>query len=151
MTQDRLTTRISAVVVAAVAGTATALLEVTVALTIWFVLKPVSLDLALAQSIPTAGAYLLLMMMVGANVMMAMAVGLVLIGGPAWWGLYRAGRRDRATAVLAGAILAPIMGAILLAGLGGVVAAWTAGSLLLPGAAAGWTLHRVAYGRNPRP
>jgi hypothetical protein len=78
------------------------------------------------------------------------AVGLVIVGIPAWVALYRLGFRSRWTAALAGGLLASTtMTALALAMEGPGSDAVRGGLLmLLPGVAAGWTLHRLAYGKT---
>lgn len=77
--------------------------------------------------------------------------GLIVIGTPAWLVLSRMGRNSRPNAVLAGAVLSAIAGGIFILAAGEPATAWepwaVIASLAIPGAAAGWTLHRVAYGR----
>jgi hypothetical protein len=77
--------------------------------------------------------------------------GLAVIGTPAWVALIRMGRTTRRDAMLAGATLCAGVGIVFILAAGEPVTAWEpwalAGSLTLPGGAAGWTLHRVAYGR----
>ncbi|WP_029417016.1 hypothetical protein [Brevundimonas bacteroides] len=77
--------------------------------------------------------------------------GLIVIGTPAWLVLSRTGRRSRRDAVVAGAVLSALAGAIFILAAGEPATAWEpwafVASLALPGAAAGWTLHRVACGR----
>jgi hypothetical protein len=78
-------------------------------------------------------------------------VGLAVIGTPVWLLLFRMGRTKRRDAVLAGTVLCVLAGAASIAAVGEPMASWEpwalAASLAVPGAAAGWTLHRVAYGR----
>lgn len=82
---------------------------------------------------------------------MAYLAGLVVIGTPAWWLLSRAGRKRRSDAVLAGAVLSSAAAMIFVLAAREPVTAWETWaltlSLAIPGAIAGWTLHRVAYGR----
>ena len=77
--------------------------------------------------------------------------GLVVIGTPVWLVLAKLGRTTRTDAVLAGAALCFLAAVALLLAAGEPGMAWEpwalAASLAIPGAAAGWTLHRVAYGR----
>lgn len=68
-------------------------------------------------------------------------IGLLFIGLPAWAGLDKLGWMSPGVAVAAGAALAAFVAGLF----GGLP---SAAFLLLPGAAAGWTLHRVAYGRK---
>jgi hypothetical protein len=83
----------------------------------------------------------------------AFGIGLVLIGGPAWLALHGLGARRRWAAVLTGAVLATAPAVIFLAVVAGEQDDWgampLAAFLILPGAAAGWVLHRIAYGRTP--
>ncbi len=78
------------------------------------------------------------------------STGLLFIGLPAWFLLRRAGRRSRADAVIAGGVLSVIGPAALalptrgLADPGSLIICL---AVLVAGAIAGWTLHRVAYGR----
>lgn len=75
--------------------------------------------------------------------------GLLVLGTPAWLLLARLGRTSRRDAAVAGAILSmlPVLAFLLTAG--EPVWAWQPWafvlSLAIPGAVAGWTLHRVAY------
>lgn len=81
-------------------------------------------------------------------------IGLVVVGGPAWLIVNATWVRSRIVATILGAGLAGSVATIILALLGlvaGGAAAIGGAALILPGAAAGWTLHRVAYGRNPNP
>ncbi len=77
--------------------------------------------------------------------------GLAVVGTPTWLVLARAGRRSRRHAVGAGVLLSVLTGAAVLLAAGEPATAWEpwifAASLSVPGAAAGWTLHRIAYGR----
>lgn len=77
-------------------------------------------------------------------------IGLVVIGAPAWLTLHGLGHRKRRDAMLAGAALSSLTGGVLLLvwtdGGAGVSNAMAAALLfLIPGAAAGWALHRIAY------
>ena len=83
--------------------------------------------------------------------------GLVSVGVPVWAVMHWRGLRDRRHAKMAGALLTA--GAILVAGIMSALFAKSgpqglAGGLMFavvmlgPGAAAGWTLHRVAYGEQ---
>ena len=77
------------------------------------------------------------------------AVGLLVVGAPVWAVMHRRGLRERKHAKTAGALLAAGVALALsaLAGpqglVGGVIFAIL---MLVPGAVAGWTLHRIAYG-----
>ena len=83
---------------------------------------------------------------------LAFLVGLVIVGLPMWLALNALGLRARWIAVVAGSVLAP-------ASLWVMERSWEDGGsglssllvgLVLSGAVAGWTLHRVAYGgRKP--
>lgn len=77
------------------------------------------------------------------------AIGLVVAGLPAWAVLHALRWRSRGAAMAAGALLAATAAGVLtLASDGsGVSAGVFALLLLLPGAAAGWALHRTSYGR----
>lgn len=79
------------------------------------------------------------------------SLGVWMVGLPAWMILHRVGWTSRLHALLSGAVLAGAAGAILSALTGG--SPIEAGAfLLLPGAIAGWTLHRIAYGKaGPSP
>jgi len=79
------------------------------------------------------------------------AIGLVIVGLPAWALLLALRWRSRGAAMAAGAFLAAATtGALTLAsGSPGGSAGLFALLLLLPGAAAGWALHRTSYGRLP--
>lgn len=76
--------------------------------------------------------------------------GLIVIGTPAWLVLSRMGRTSRRDALVAGAALSAFAGGIFILAAGEPATAWEpwafVTSLAIPGAAAGWTLHRVAYG-----
>ena len=72
------------------------------------------------------------------------AIGLLFVGLPAWAGFDKLGWMSPGLAAASGAILAP-----LVAGLFGGLP--SAAFLLLPGALAGWILHRVAYSRSGSP
>jgi hypothetical protein len=78
-------------------------------------------------------------------------LGLLLIGIPVWAALIKLGWMSEGVATAAGAVLAALAGGLLgslASGLGSALQ--PAVFMLLPGAAAGWTLHRVAYGgRKP--
>lgn len=80
-------------------------------------------------------------------------VGLLVLGTPAWLLLVRLGRDRRRDAVIAGAILSMLPVLAFLVAAGEPVSAWEPWvfvlSVAIPGAAAGWTLHRIAYGRAP--
>ncbi len=85
-----------------------------------------------------------LILMIGLFAAIAFSIGLVIVGLPAWALLLRLGLRTRRVAVLAGAGLT----AVTAAGLGlwsGYDGIWFTVFMILPGVAAGWTLHRVAY------
>jgi hypothetical protein len=86
-------------------------------------------------------------LMIGLFAALAFAIGLVVVGLPAWAVLFKLGFRTRAVAILAGGFLSGIAAAILTLAVGddGV---WFTVLMLLPGAAAGWTLHRIAYGES---
>lgn len=74
-------------------------------------------------------------------------IGLVVIGIPAWAALHAVRLRSRWTAIIAGAILAPA--SVWVGGPWDVAASnfsWIPLGLILPGAVAGWTVHRLAYG-----
>lgn len=72
------------------------------------------------------------------------AIGLLFVGLPAWAGFDKLGWMSPGLAAASGAILAP-----LVAGLFGGLP--SAAFLLLPGALAGWILHRVAYSKSGSP
>lgn len=81
-------------------------------------------------------------------------IGLVLVGGPGWLIIGATQIRARTAATVVGAGLAGLVAGVVLLLLGlvaGGAFAIGAAALLMPGAVAGWTLHRVAYGRNPKP
>lgn len=81
-------------------------------------------------------------------------IGLVTVGGPAWLIVSKTQIRSRTAATIVGALLAGAVAAIVLVMLGliaGAAPAVGAAALVLPGAVAGWVLHRVAYGLNPNP
>ena len=78
--------------------------------------------------------------------------GLLFIGTPVWLLMAGLGRNSRVVATGVGAILAAAAG-FAIAQLNAVTTwSWdpivVAALLVLPGAAAGWTLHRVAYGKT---
>lgn len=83
--------------------------------------------------------------MIGLYAAIAFAIGLVVVGLPAWAVLFRFGLRARVIGVLAGGVLSGVTAAMLslAAGYDGL---WFTVFMIMPGAAAGWTLHRVAYG-----
>ena len=77
-------------------------------------------------------------------------IGLLVVGVPVWLMISGTQVRSRVAAAFIGAVLAAAVAAIVLALLGG--SPWRIPllggiALILPGAAAGWTLHRVAYGK----
>lgn len=78
------------------------------------------------------------------------SLGLLWVGIPAWLALHGLERRSRGFAVIAGSALSGFAAMILAAVMAGAdtpgVALATA-VMLAPGAAAGWVLHRIAYGR----
>ncbi|MDQ8028745.1 MAG: hypothetical protein REJ23_08450 [Brevundimonas sp.] len=80
----------------------------------------------------------------------------VALGGPIWWGLRATGLRGRLAMTVASGFAAGLLG-LIVAVLMIAFMPWAAGfaplvlaAPVLPGAAAGWTLHRVAYGANPK-
>ena len=80
-------------------------------------------------------------------------IGLVLVGGPAWLIIAATQIRSRTAATVMGAGLAGLVAGGILLAFGFVAGggfAFGGAVLLIPGAVAGWTLHRVAYGRNPK-
>lgn len=101
--------------------------------------------------------FLLLVAAVASAIFLA---GLVIVGAPVWAVMHRRGLRDRSHAKTAGAVLTSgvTLAASVLLGLAansspqGLVGGLIFAVLMLgPGAAAGWTLHRVAYsGSIPR-
>ena len=78
--------------------------------------------------------------------------GLLVIGTPVWLLMAKIGWNTRQNAVTAGAILSGLTGLVVLLLIGEAPAVWEpwalAASLTIPGAIAGWVLHRVAY-RDP--
>lgn len=78
-------------------------------------------------------------------------IGQIVLGMPAWLLLHRLGRRRRRDAMIAGAVLSTLAAWANLSVwfYGGPDVAWAAMLFLIPGAAAGWTLHRIAYGASP--
>jgi hypothetical protein len=84
----------------------------------------------------------------------AFLIGLMLIGAPLWAAFERLQIRSRAAAILAGVLLAPSAFVLITLPLQGPEGpAWDMSvMMILPGALAGWTLHRVAYGmRSAKP
>ncbi|MFN3670014.1 MAG: hypothetical protein ACK4VY_11950 [Brevundimonas sp.] len=82
---------------------------------------------------------------------MVFSAGIFLFGLPIWVLLHRIGRRSRTDAMIAGGVLSAIPPTALLIATGNLNdASAVAGvlSVALAGVAAGWTLHRVAYGRG---
>ena len=80
------------------------------------------------------------------------AIGLVIVGLPAWALLHALQWRSRRAAMAAGALLAAATtGVLTLANNASSVGSAGLFALLLfmPGAAAGWALHRISYGRAP--
>lgn len=77
--------------------------------------------------------------------------GLLILGTPVWLLLVRLDKSSRRDAVIAGAVLSTLPVLAFLLAAGEPVQAWQpwvfALSITIPGAAAGWTLHRVAYGK----
>ncbi len=76
-------------------------------------------------------------------------VGLVVVGIPAWAALHAVRLRSRWAAAIAGAMLAPA--SVWACGPWDVTASnfsWVPLGLVLPGAVAGWTVHRLAYGAS---
>lgn len=78
-------------------------------------------------------------------------LGLLLIGVPVWAALVKLGWMSEGVATAAGAILVALASGLLGSiGTGLDSALQSAVFMLIPGAVAGWTLHRVAYGgRKP--
>ena len=78
---------------------------------------------------------------------LAFLIGLAIVGLPAWAALHALRLRSRWLAALVGSVLAPA--SIWVGGSWGAGAPtfnWVLLGLVLPGAVAGWTVHRVAYG-----
>lgn len=74
-------------------------------------------------------------------------IGLLLIGLPVWAGLSALGRTSRGAAIAAGALLAALAGGLLGSmGMGLNGGLRSTAFMFIPGAVAGWTLHRIAYG-----
>lgn len=75
-------------------------------------------------------------------------VGLVVVGAPVWWMMENAGMRSARVATALGALLAGGAAILVIAALGvlSAPAFLFCAAFAPPGAAAGWTLHRVAYG-----
>jgi hypothetical protein len=71
------------------------------------------------------------------------SIGLVLVGLPAWMGLEKLGWVSPTSATASGSLLAAAVAGLF----GGPM---SAAFLILPGAAAGWMLHHVAYGQARR-
>lgn len=99
-----------------------------------------------------AWAQLTVMPFVALMAMVPFWLGLGVFGLPVWTVVEGAGLRSRAAAVLLGGGLAPLVGVAILVAIG--ILWWQSLAVMvalmaLPGAAAGWTLHRVAYGPNP--
>ena len=79
-------------------------------------------------------------------------VGLLFVGTPVWLLMAALKRDSRTHALLTGAILSALAGFLIMQLFSDETArSWLplayAAALVIPGAAAGWTLHRVAYGR----
>jgi hypothetical protein len=79
-------------------------------------------------------------------------VGLLFVGTPVWLLMAGLKRDSRTHALLTGAILSALAGFLIMQRFSGETALSGgpfiyAAALVIPGAAAGWTLHRVAYGR----
>jgi hypothetical protein len=98
-----------------------------------------------------AGYLLMLGVMTWLIAAIGFFVGLLFVGIPVWAGLVAFRRTSRGAAVAAGAALAALAGVgIARSAAGDFQGAWmVAAFLVLPGAFAGWTLHRVAYGKAP--
>ena len=135
---------------AAAGGLATAAGTVLIMATRSFAYGPPSFT-----AIVTGGMMAVVMvLLLGFYTTIIFAIGLVVIGLPAWATLHRLGFRSRAAAILTGGVLtgtAATARAFALdpsnsgAGSFGLL-------MVLPGAVAGWTLHRVAYGKaGPKP
>ena len=76
------------------------------------------------------------------------AIGLFIVGLPAWAVLYQLGFRARMHAALAGGVLTGIAVAVVFPPSGLALDAAVFPILMsLPGAFAGWTFHRIAYGK----
>jgi hypothetical protein len=75
-------------------------------------------------------------------------IGLVVLGAPVWWAMENAGIRSARAATAMGTLLTGAAAILVLAALGVMSpgALWFCAAFAPPGAAAGWTLHRVAYG-----
>jgi len=76
--------------------------------------------------------------------------GILAVGTPVWALLHRSRWNRRATATLAGAVLAGLamQGIVLWDGAPPPFEEFWPVAMLAPGAAAGWVLHRIAYGRS---
>lgn len=73
--------------------------------------------------------------------------GLLLIGIPVWAALARLGWMSQGVSTAAGAILVALASGLMASvGTGIEFGLRSAVFMLIPGAVAGWTLHRVAYG-----
>jgi hypothetical protein len=112
--------------------------------------------LALTESVPSgiaelaAGLWVLPVAWVYAFVVFL--VGLLFVGTPVWFLMAALKRDSRTHALLTGAILSALAGFLIMQLFsGGMIWIWWpliyAAALAVPGAAAGWTLHRIAYGR----
>lgn len=90
-----------------------------------------------------------MVLMLGFYTTIVFAIGLVVIGLPAWATLHRIGFRSRAAAILTGSLLTGTTAAALAFALdpSNSAAGWFGLLMVLPGAIASWTLHRIAYGK----
>ena len=136
-----------ALVLAAITG------GIAVGVEIWASMVVTALAGGAAAVAQAAAIGLMIGLMSAFYAAVAFGIGLVVVGGPAWLALHGLGARRRWAAVLTGAVLATAPGVIFLAAVaseeGDRGAMPLAAFLILPGAAAGWVLHRVAYGRPP--
>lgn len=80
-------------------------------------------------------------------------IGLIIVGGPIWFVMHQSDVRSRSAAVLTGMLATcpvPLIAWVLSPA---AASSWLiiyCGAVVLAGGVAGWTLHRVAYGRDPK-
>lgn len=91
----------------------------------------------------------LVLILGGALAAAVFMIGLLVVGAPAWAVMHVRGLRSRKHAVTAGAVLTAgaVFALSALSGPQGAVGGLFAALVMTaPGAAAGWVLHRIAYG-----
>lgn len=156
MSDDRRSVRFRALLAASVTGTAVVMIQTL--LVAGLILIVADWDRIGLGSVGEAIGFLLQTAVnVGKPSMLIIFVVLLVVGCPVWWALHLIGVRSRVAATVSGAVVALALGFVVAAALL-LVTPWAAGFapwvlafLSLPGAMAGWTLHRVAYGKANKP